>query len=81
MAFRAALTLPSASPVGVRGYAAAAGISKEDIQSRVLDVMKTFEKVDGGKVRRIELVLAVGSVGARKKISGASCCRRWEAID
>ncbi|GFZ44990.1 Putative acyl carrier protein, mitochondrial [Saitozyma sp. JCM 24511] len=50
MAFRAALTLPSASPVGARGYAAAAGISKEDIQSRVLDVMKTFEKVDGGKL-------------------------------
>ncbi len=33
-----------------RGYAAAAGLSKEDISSRVMDVMKTFEKVDGGKV-------------------------------
>jgi NADH dehydrogenase (ubiquinone) 1 alpha/beta subcomplex 1 len=34
----------------VRGYAASAGLSKDDISSRVLEVMKTFEKVDGGKV-------------------------------
>jgi hypothetical protein len=33
-----------------RGYAASAGLSKDDISSRVLEVMKTFEKVDGGKV-------------------------------
>lgn len=33
-----------------RGYAAAAGLSKDDISSRVLEVMKSFEKVDGGKV-------------------------------
>lgn len=33
-----------------RTYAAAAGLSKDDISSRVLEVMKSFEKVDGGKV-------------------------------
>jgi NADH dehydrogenase (ubiquinone) 1 alpha/beta subcomplex 1 len=42
---RPALTLSA------RGYAASAGLSKDDISSRVLEVMKTFEKVDGGKVR------------------------------
>jgi hypothetical protein len=33
------------------GYAEAAGLSKENIQSRVLEVMKSFEKVDPSKVR------------------------------
>nr|XP_018262166.1 acyl carrier protein [Kwoniella dejecticola CBS 10117]OBR84324.1 acyl carrier protein [Kwoniella dejecticola CBS 10117] len=33
-----------------RGYAAAAGLSKDDITSRVLDVLKSFEKVDGTKL-------------------------------
>ena len=32
-------------------YAAAAGLSKQDIETRVLDVLKGFEKVDGSKVR------------------------------
>lgn len=32
-------------------YSAAAGLSKEDITARVLDVLKSFEKVDGSKVR------------------------------
>jgi hypothetical protein len=43
----------AARPVALtltRGYAASAGLSKDDISSRVLEVMKTFEKVDGGKV-------------------------------
>ncbi len=31
-------------------YSAAAGLSQEDITSRVLDVLKSFEKVDGSKV-------------------------------
>ena len=30
-------------------YSAAAGLSKEDITTRVLDVLKSFEKVDGSK--------------------------------
>lgn len=34
-----------------RGYAAASGLKKEDIQQRILEVMKGFEKVDGAKVR------------------------------
>ncbi|WWC70941.1 acyl carrier protein [Kwoniella pini CBS 10737] len=33
-----------------RNYAAAAGLSKDDITSRVLDVLKSFEKVDGTKL-------------------------------
>lgn len=37
--------------VAARGYAAASGLKKEDIQSRILEVMKGFEKVDGAKVR------------------------------
>lgn len=35
---------------GQRFYAASAGLDKEQITSRVLDVLKGFEKVDGGKV-------------------------------
>lgn len=31
-------------------FAAAAGLSKDEIQSRVLDVLKGFEKVDPAKV-------------------------------
>ncbi|KAI9634685.1 acyl carrier protein-like protein [Dioszegia hungarica] len=37
-------------PIAVRTYAAAAGLSRSDIESRVMEVMKTFEKVDGGKL-------------------------------
>ncbi|WVQ65583.1 acyl carrier protein [Kwoniella botswanensis] len=33
-----------------RSYAAAAGLSKDDITSRVLDVLKSFEKVDSTKL-------------------------------
>lgn len=35
---------------GQRWYAASAGLDKEQITSRVLEVLKGFEKVDGGKV-------------------------------
>lgn len=37
-------------PIAIRTYAASAGLSRSDIESRVMEVMKTFEKVDGGKV-------------------------------
>lgn len=43
-----ALTL---RPLAARGYAAAAGLSKDDITVRILDVLKSFEKVDSSKVR------------------------------
>ncbi|KAJ9094976.1 hypothetical protein QFC21_005769 [Naganishia friedmannii] len=33
-----------------RWYAASAGLDKEQITSRVMEVMKGFEKVDGGKL-------------------------------
>ena len=36
-------------------YSAAAGLNKEDIQTRVLDVLKGFEKVDQSKVRVLPL--------------------------
>lgn len=44
--------LPAAAPrfASVRFYAASAGLSKSDIESRVMDVLKTFEKVNPGKV-------------------------------
>ncbi|KAH7334578.1 acyl carrier protein-like protein [Rhizoctonia solani] len=34
----------------VRSYAAASGLSKDDIQARVLDVLKGFEKIDAAKL-------------------------------
>jgi NADH dehydrogenase (ubiquinone) 1 alpha/beta subcomplex 1 len=33
-----------------RSYSAAAGLSKDDIHTRVMGVLKEFEKVDGAKV-------------------------------
>ena len=39
-------------------FSAAAGLSKEDITTRVLDVLKTFEKVDRSKVRCIHSAYA-----------------------
>lgn len=38
-------------------YSAAAGLSKEQITTRVLDVLKGFEKVDPAKVRTIQYLL------------------------
>lgn len=32
------------------GFSAAAGLSKEDVQARIVDVLKTFEKVPQDKV-------------------------------
>lgn len=34
-------------------YASSSGLAKEDIKSRVLDVLKSFEKVDPAKVRSV----------------------------
>ena len=34
-------------------YSASAGLSRSDIEPRVLDVLKSFEKVDGSKVSRL----------------------------
>ncbi|KAJ1029943.1 hypothetical protein NDA16_000857 [Ustilago loliicola] len=45
---RAAVVTPRFAPV--RFYAASAGLSKPDIETRILDVLKTFEKVDPSKV-------------------------------
>jgi NADH dehydrogenase (ubiquinone) 1 alpha/beta subcomplex 1 len=45
----AAIAFP-ARPQAVRFYAASAGLSKDDITKRVMDVLKEFEKVDGVKV-------------------------------
>jgi hypothetical protein len=39
-------------------FAAAAGLSKDEIQSRVLDVLKGFEKVDPAKVAPLGLSVA-----------------------
>lgn len=50
---RAALVRPAVVPraMAVRAYSAAS-LTKEDITSRVLDVLKSFEKVDASKVRQ-----------------------------
>lgn len=36
----------------LRAYSAASGLSKGDIEARIYDVLKSFEKVDPAKVRR-----------------------------
>ncbi len=43
-------------------FSAAAGLSKEEITTRVLDVLKTFEKVDRSKVRSMYSELAENAV-------------------
>nr|CDI51714.1 probable ACP1-mitochondrial acyl-carrier protein [Melanopsichium pennsylvanicum 4] len=48
---RAAVVTPRFAPV--RFYAASAGLSKSDIETRIVDVLKTFEKVDPSKVRSL----------------------------
>ncbi|EIW86635.1 acyl carrier protein [Coniophora puteana RWD-64-598 SS2] len=45
IALRARQTIPS-----FRAYSATAGLSRDDIQTRILDVMKGFEKVDPAKL-------------------------------
>lgn len=46
---RQAVVAPRFTPV--RFYAASAGLSKSDIEARIVDVLKTFEKVEPAKVR------------------------------
>lgn len=43
-----------AVPISARAYSAAA-LTKEDITKRVMDVLRSFEKVDQGKVCRLPL--------------------------
>lgn len=40
------------APISARAYSAAA-LTKEDITKRVMDVLRSFEKVDQGKVCRL----------------------------
>ena len=58
---RAAVVAPRFTPV--RFYAASAGLSKSDIESRIVDVLKTFEKVDPSKVRVLPSFLSRLRVG------------------
>ncbi|PWN51219.1 acyl carrier protein [Violaceomyces palustris] len=38
------------APIAARFYASGPGLSQQDIQSRIVDVLKSFEKVDPSKV-------------------------------
>lgn len=57
------LRLSTPISLNIRGYAEASGLTKDDISSRVMDVMKTFEKVDGGKVGLTLNVSPFGELG------------------
>ncbi|KDQ20309.1 hypothetical protein BOTBODRAFT_27731 [Botryobasidium botryosum FD-172 SS1] len=46
----ASLQIPRRPLLPFRGYSAAAGLSKEDIQARIFDVLKSFEKVKTEKI-------------------------------
>lgn len=48
---------PSTWAFSPRFYSAAAGLSKQDIEARILDVLKSFEKVDAAKVRALLVVV------------------------
>jgi hypothetical protein len=65
-------------PIAARTYAAAAGLSRSDIESRVMEVMKTFEKVDGGKVR-LGLLFARVGVGREAVLRDES--KEWSQAD
>lgn len=43
-------------------FSAAAGLSKEEITTRVLDVLKSFEKVERSKVRSIRSASSVNAM-------------------
>ena len=48
-----ALLLRKSTPAfALRTYASGSGLSSSDIQSRITDVLKSFEKVDPSKVSR-----------------------------
>lgn len=47
-------------------YASSAGLSKDDIQKRVLDVLKDFERVDQTKVRVSSITICIRSLTAEQ---------------
>lgn len=53
----------------LRGYSAASNLSKEEIQNRVLDVLKSFEKIKPEKVPRLAFVLL--------DVAGVELARLW----
>lgn len=44
------IAAPAMTSTIVRKYAAAHGLSRQDIEGRILEVLKSFDKVDGAKV-------------------------------
>ena len=47
---RAPISRTIPQPLLVRGYAASAGLTKDDIKARIMEVMRDFEKVNAAKV-------------------------------
>lgn len=47
---RSQKTLNSAIFSQTRGYAASSGLSEQEIQNRIIEVLRSFEKVDPAKV-------------------------------
>jgi hypothetical protein len=43
-----------------RSYASGGGLGKDEISGRIMEVLKSFEKVDGGKVRLVTPPAPVG---------------------
>lgn len=44
------MAVPVMQQIQRRGYAASSGLSQQEIQNRIFDVLKSFEKVDPAKV-------------------------------
>jgi NADH dehydrogenase (ubiquinone) 1 alpha/beta subcomplex 1, acyl-carrier protein len=44
------MQLPAFAAISRRTYASGGGLSQQDIQSRIVEVLKSFEKVDPAKV-------------------------------
>jgi NADH dehydrogenase (ubiquinone) 1 alpha/beta subcomplex 1 len=57
---------PVARVPAFRAYSAAAGLSRADVTSRVLEVLSSFEKVDEGKVSGLVLGQGTRVRGGRR---------------
>ena len=78
---RAAIVTPRFAPV--RFYAASAGLSKSDIETRIVDVLKTFEKVDPSKVRslpKIPVRRFFPALHTRGRVKENGACNRSRSL-
>jgi len=62
------IAAPSASIPSTRFYSASAGLGQDEVQGRILDLLKNFDKVGSTRIRSLVLALTQSQVNDASKV-------------